>query len=182
PVSLLSMACCKPGTCCQCSILVALFTGIFVTVAVFAKFAGLSHNELAILLGVYFGFQTLLAFILTSIDKCQAQSRGWRVAQAALYLCAFYCGFIGIILAMLICWHKVKKCEFVTCSLIFVPINAAWLLIAFLVVPIGLPGSLVMTNATNATNTTALIDNAENAIHHINASSVLFAHIFPSAG
>ncbi|PAA94398.1 hypothetical protein BOX15_Mlig029919g3, partial [Macrostomum lignano] len=169
PVSLLSMACCKPGTCCQCSILVALFTGIFVTVAVVGKFAGLSHNELAILLGVYFGFQTLFTFILTFIDKSQSESGGWRVAEAALYLCAFYCGFLGIILAMIICCHKVRKGEFILCLLIFVPINAAWLLIAFLVVPIGLPGSLVMTNATNATNATALIDS-------------LFVHILRPAG
>ncbi len=53
-----------------------------------------------------------LLFEQMSIDKVQAQVRGWRVPERLLYLASFLGGSVGALVAMNLFRHKTRKISF----------------------------------------------------------------------
>jgi len=55
----------------------------------------------------------LLGYFMYAYDKFQAGRGGWRVPEIRLLVVVIAGGGAGALLAMITCWHKIKKCEFV---------------------------------------------------------------------
>ena len=60
----------------------------------------------------------LLGYFMYAYDKFKARSGDWRVSEARLLAVVMAGGGAGAFLAMITCWHKIKKCEFV-CKFVF---------------------------------------------------------------
>ena len=53
------------------------------------------------------------AALLCAVDKRRARQNAWRVSEATLLLCAALGGSAGLLLAMLLLWHKVQRPKFI---------------------------------------------------------------------
>ncbi|PAA49980.1 hypothetical protein BOX15_Mlig005746g3, partial [Macrostomum lignano] len=121
-----------------CSLL-ALCLLSFTSAALVYKTAWLSqHGKACVLLG-YFGGHSAASLAAVAIDRClkfAAQPRrrsSYRVGDASLHLLSFFGGAIGTLIGMLLCCHRVKRLTFIVITLLLVPCNAFWLLLALLV-------------------------------------------------
>ena len=55
----------------------------------------------------------VVALILCAIDKRRARKNDWRVSEGTLLLCAALGGSAGLLLGMLLLWHKVHRKRFI---------------------------------------------------------------------
>ena len=63
----------------------------------------------------YIGLVNLIAMITTAYDKIRAIEHEWRISEATLYFLILIGGGPGALIAMICCWHKVKKASFLCC-------------------------------------------------------------------
>ena len=56
---------------------------------------------------------SLVAFVLYYADKVKAKKGAWRIKEAVLLGCGFFCGAIGALLGMQVFRHKTKHWYFV---------------------------------------------------------------------
>ena len=63
----------------------------------------------------YIGVVNVIAMITTACDKIKAQNGEWRISEATLYFLILIGGGPGALVAMVLCWHKVKKPSFWCC-------------------------------------------------------------------
>jgi len=54
-----------------------------------------------------------VAAILCGLDKRRARRKLWRVPESTLLLCAALGGSAGLLLTMLLLWHKVQRPRFI---------------------------------------------------------------------
>ena len=75
----------------------------------------------------YIGVINLSAFLTTAYDKIRAIEHEWRVSETTLFFLVFIGGGPGALLAMLLCWHKVRKTSFLCCFMVcFAPSAVAY--------------------------------------------------------
>jgi uncharacterized membrane protein YsdA (DUF1294 family) len=67
---------------------------------------------------ILFLIVNLLAFFLTGSDKYLAVNKKFRIPERTLLAIAFCGGSVGLLLAMLIFRHKVKKTSFIITFLV----------------------------------------------------------------
>ncbi len=61
---------------------------------------------------LYFSAINALTFAAYALDKYKARHRQWRISEAALLTLSFLGGWIGAILGMFLCRHKIRKWKF----------------------------------------------------------------------
>ena len=66
----------------------------------------------------------VVAMITTACDKIKAENGEWRISEAVLYTLILLGGGPGALVAMVLCWHKVKKPSFWCCYIISVTPSA----------------------------------------------------------
>ena len=54
-----------------------------------------------------------VAAILCGLDKRRARRKLWRVPETTLLFCAVLGGSTGLLLSMLLLWHKVQRPRFI---------------------------------------------------------------------
>ena len=54
-----------------------------------------------------------VAAILCGLDKRRARKKLWRVPESTLLFCAALGGSAGLLLTMLLLWHKVQRPRFI---------------------------------------------------------------------
>ena len=61
---------------------------------------------------------SLVAFVLYYADKVKAKKGAWRIKEAVLLGCGFFCGAVGALLGMQVFRHKTKHWYFVAINAI----------------------------------------------------------------
>lgn len=67
------------------------------------------------ILGAYFGFMSIVTFIMFCVDKNRAIRHQWRIKERTLIGFSFLGGAIGGIMGMAIVHHKNRKPKFIIC-------------------------------------------------------------------
>lgn len=60
----------------------------------------------------YFIIINIVAISVTIIDKAKAQSNGWRISEATLFIISIIGGAIGMYITMHLIHHKTRKTKF----------------------------------------------------------------------
>ena len=66
----------------------------------------------------YIGVVNVFAMIATANDKVKAVYDQWRIAEVELFFLVVIGGGPGTLIAMILCWHKVKKASFLCCYIV----------------------------------------------------------------
>ncbi len=57
----------------------------------------------------YIAIINIVSFALMGIDKYRASRHRWRIRERTLFLTAIFGGGLGVLLGMLLFWHKIRK-------------------------------------------------------------------------